>query len=320
MSHTGSRPLVEHALSLIAGAEVERPEQAQRLRAELDQWRVASSNHEDAYERALRQWQALGAAGPQLRSRFAEPSRAAKRRKGRAGPLLAVAAFLASFAGLVGWHLKQPVFDRAVQTGTAQLAQVPLPEGGRIDLNARTDLRVTLYRDRRTVELKRGEARFEVAFDPSCPFRVETREGVVEVVGTAFVVSDRGDGVTVDVEHGRVRFLPAVELAGITLRGGERVTVRHGVAGSVEHIGQREIAPWRDGWLVFENERLADALQAINAFRTMPIALADEHAGTLRLTGRFRATDSHGLLAALPRILPVHVVERADGSAEISSR
>jgi hypothetical protein len=57
--------LVEHALSLIAGRAIERPE---RLRAELDAWRAVSPAHEAAYEQALGQWHAPQAASAQPRT------------------------------------------------------------------------------------------------------------------------------------------------------------------------------------------------------------------------------------------------------------
>lgn len=323
-----STALIEHALSLIAGAAIERPDQARRLRDELEKWRTTSGVHESAYEQAVVQWRALGDMGTDLRARFDAQVPSRTHRKPRVRATLAVAAVVLCMAGLLGWHLKQATFDRSYQTGTAQLLQVPLPDGSRIDVNAKSTMRVTLYRDRRMVELRQGEARFEVVSDARRPFRVVTRDGVIEVIGTIFTVADRGDAITVEVERGRVRFLPgsasaqgddAIESA-IPLNGSERLVVRNGVPDEVQHVGHREFAAWRDGWLVFDNEPVADVLPAINAFRAAPIVLADPRAGALRLTGRFRATDSRGLLSALPKILPVKTTERPDGSVEVGVR
>lgn len=313
-----SSALVEHALSLLAAEAIETPAVASRLREQLETWRSLSAEHALAYTHALRQWRALDAVAPALRSHFVEPKR--KRRTSRTRNTLAVLAFVSCIAGFLGWQLSQPLLEQTAQTGVAQLAQMPLPDGSRIDVNAGSVLQVAYYRNRRMVELKRGEARFEVASDADRPFRVQTRSGTVEVVGTVFVVADRGDAITVDVERGRVRFWPLNPASTIELIGGERVVVRDGVPGAVENMGNREFAPWRDGWLVFDNEQLVDALPAINAFRKSPLVLADEHAGTLRLTGRFRANDLYGLLAALPRILPVEVLDRSDGVTVIRSR
>lgn len=313
-----SAALVEHALSLLAAASIETPVVASRLRAQLEEWRSLSVEHALAYTHAMRQWQALDAVAPALRSHFVEPKR--KRCASRTRNTLAVLAFVSGIAGLLGWQLSQPVFEQQVQTGIAQLAQVPLPDGSRIDVNAGSVLQVVFYRNRRLVELKRGEARFEVASEADRPFRVQTRSGTVEVIGTVFVVADRGDAITIDVERGRVRFLPVDPASTIELTDGERMVVHDGVPGAVKNAGNREFAPWRDGWLVFDNEQLVDALPAINAFRKSPLVLADEHAGKLRLTGRFRANDLYGLLAALPRVLPVEIVDRGDGVTAIRSR
>ena len=70
------------------------------------------------------------------------------------------------------------------------------------------------------VEQLRGSARFDVAPVPTRAFRVEAGLASIEVVGTAFTVDRRPDGVEVSVEHGRVR----VEAAGaqVELGPGER--------------------------------------------------------------------------------------------------
>lgn len=322
MSSMPASKLIEQALWQITMGEIVRPEEAERMREELARWRSASPAHESAYEEALRQWQALAAVGPQLRGRFEEPAptQARQRRKSRMGGTLALLALGACLAALAGWQWRQPTFDQAYETGAAQMLQAALPDGSRIELNARSALRVTLYRDRRLAKLANGEARFSVSHAADRPFRVETRAGAVEVLGTVFVVSDRGGAVSVEVEQGRVRFALPKQGSSIELAPGERVRVRAGAAASLERLPAAGLGSWREGWLVFDNERLADALPLINAYRNEPVRLADPEAGELRLTGRFRAADSAALLAALPRILSVEIHERADGSAEIRRR
>jgi transmembrane sensor len=315
--------LVEHALTLIAAAEMDVPDGAARKRNDLDRWRSRSPEHEAAYEEALGQWQSLAALAPELRERFAEPAtlttKPPQRTKIPPRGALCLAAFLLLVAGWAAWQLRQPTFDQLYTTDTAQIAKITLPDGSRIDLNARSTLQVTLFRDHRTVRFKSGDARFEITPDAKRPFRVQTRAGTVEVIGTLFVVSDRGGPVSIMVQHGRVRFLHPQQ-ASLDLTGGERLTLRDGVPGLVERAASPDIAEWREGWLVFDNEPLAQAVRLINAFREKPIQLADTRTGLLRLTGRFRATDSAALLAALPRILPVKVIELPDGSAEILRR
>jgi transmembrane sensor len=80
------------------------------------------------------------------------------------------------------------------------------------------------------------------------------------------------------------------------------------------------LAAWRDGWLVFDNTPLSDALAAVNSYRTQPIVTAGPRIDAMRLSGRFRSNDSIGLLAALPSILPLAAVTRPDGSVELRQR
>ena len=106
----------------------------------------------------------------------------------------------------------------------------------------------------------------------------------------------------------------------IDLRDGEALTIRDGQAEAVRSIDPSAVAAWRDGWLVFDNVRLDEAVPAINAFRSAPIILADKRAAAQRLTGRFRAVESGELLNVLPTILPVHAQVRGDGAVILSTR
>lgn len=314
-----SPALVERALALIAAASIEEPAKARLLGEELERWRAVSAEHAFACDEALRQWDALGAFASELRHQNPKP-KARKRRVAPARGTLAAILVGCVLTLALAWYVKQPVFEHSARTGVAQLARLALPDGSTLDVSARSAVSVAYFRDRRTVHIAEGEARFEVSADADRPFRVRTRGGVVEVVGTVFVVADRGAAVNIEVERGRVRVQPDASHAALELSGGERVLLRNGVPGAVEKLGNREPGSWRDGWLVFDNERLDEALPAINAFRSAPLVIADPRAAALRITGRFRAADPHSLVAALPRILPVSLVERPDGGTDVRMR
>jgi transmembrane sensor len=206
-------------------------------------------------------------------------------------------------------------------TGTAQVVTVPLPDGSRIELGARSAVSVTYFRGRRDVGFEQGEARFSVASDKARPFTVATREGKVEVVGTVFTVSDRAGALSVQVEEGRVRFTPVNAGSDAMLLGArDKLTIRHGIADPITRVTVAAAGSWRDGWLTFENEPLAEALAVVNAYRTAPIRIADPVLAGLRLTGSFRATESKELVLALPQILPVDAVTMTDGAVDLLPR
>lgn len=338
--------LIERALALIVEGEVAPGEAAQNARAAMNQWRNRSPEHAAALLEARHRWDMLGGMAGDLRAHFDTPA------AGMAAAAAATSArspqrrkLLLSIVGLVGgglvagrgvqWYWQQPVFRSAYNTRTAQMLKVTLPDGAadasgsQLDIAPRSAIEVTLYRGQRIVDMARGEVRFEVAHDSQRPFRVRTRDAVIEVVGTVFTVRDRGGPVTVGVEQGHVRVqvrarqnaeasIPSSEV--IDLHAGELVEVLDGHADAVRQSDTRALSAWRDGWLVFDNTPLSEALAAVNSYRIRPIVSADARIDALRLSGRFRTNDSVGLVEVLPTILPMVADSHPDGSVELRKR
>ncbi|NMG66870.1 DUF4974 domain-containing protein [Azoarcus indigens] len=338
MGQDASEKRIEHALTLIARAAIEAPDAASKAREQLARWRAGDEENEAAWAEAMRRWEMLGAMAADLRQRFDEPAygSSADARRVRRRMLLSLGALCMGTAMLGGggaWYAYQPVFVQSYRTVTAQLLQAELPDGqglagSQIDLNARSALTARLYRGRRVVALEEGEAHFQVAPDASRPFLVETRVGTVEVVGTAFTVSDRGGPVSISVEHGHVRFFPKEEGLNllpwnrrmVELYGGDGVVLRDGQVEPVRRVDASALAAWRDGWLVFDNVRLDEVVPAVNAYRDAPILLADARVSAFRLTGRFRAANSRELLDVLPAMFPLKIERRDGGTISLSSR
>lgn len=329
--------LIERALALIVEDEIAPPSPAANsARLALDQWRTRSPEHAAAVREARERWNALGGMADDLRAHFDEPVPApAPRNPSRRKMLLSVAGLLG--AGVVAgrgvqWYWQQPVFQATYRTPNARMLKVMLADaaeasaGSRLDLAPQSAVDVTLYRRRRMIDMARGEVRFDVAPDADRPFVVRTREAIIEVVGTAFTVRDRGGPITVGVEHGHVR-VQVLRHAGtarsgevVDLRAGDMLEVRDGHADPVRQADTAALSAWRDGWLVFDNTPLGDALAAVNSYRSAPIVGADARIDAMRLSGRFRTNDSAGLLDALPAILPLVAVARPDGSVRLQAR
>jgi transmembrane sensor len=334
--------LVEQALTLIVQSEVAPGASADQARLTLDHWCGHSPAHEAAAREARRRWDALSGLSGELRTHFEAPAAAdAGQRRRRRQLLLSVAALAG--LGVLGerglqWQLRQPLFATSYTTPTAQVRQVVLPDGAGgaagslLDLGPQTAVDVVLHRQRRSVDLLRGEVRLAVSPDAERPFVVTTREARIEVVGTAFTVRDRGGPVTIGVEHGHVRVRVQRREAGaaasatmpagsaIDLRPGQVLSIRGGVSEPLQPADPTALSAWREGWLVFDNVPLGDALATINAYRARPIRSSDPRIDRLRLSGRFRSSDSAGLVAALPAILPLSTRTHPDGSVELRTR
>ncbi|WP_373833188.1 FecR family protein [Delftia acidovorans] len=337
MASAPSERMVEHALTLIVQSEIAPDPVADQARLTLGEWRGKSARHDAAAREAHLRWNLLGGMSGGLREQFQETALLADRAS-RSTQAVRRRKLLLSFAGLLGtgalagrgayWYWQQPIHTSAYATRNSQILKITLADGklplqaSLVELAPQSAIAVTLYRQRRSVSMARGEVRFDVAPDPDRPFEVITREARIEVVGTVFTVRDRGGPVTVGVEHGhvRVRVLgrdaqdatgPAA--ATLDLLPGQIVDIRNGQADAAT------LSAWREGWLVFENTPLAEALATVNAYRTQPIEAADARVAALRLTGRFRANDSAGLLAVLPSILPLRVRPQAGGGVQLQA-
>ncbi|MGJ7534422.1 MULTISPECIES: FecR family protein [unclassified Variovorax] len=339
--------LIERALALIVEGEIAPGEAAGQARALLNQWRGKSAEHAAAVQEARERWDALGGMANDLRAHFDEPeaalmanaaatAAASTHRQQRRKMLLSVAALLGT--GLVAgrgvqWYWQQPVFRAAYETRTAQMLKVTLTDsrsgapGSQLDLAPQSAIDVALYRQHRAVDMAHGEVRFEVARDADRPFKVRTRGATIEVVGTAFTVRDRGGPITVGVEHGHVRVhMPprdgstGAEAEVIDLRMGDLLEIDDGRAAAVRQTDTAALSAWRNGWLVFENTPLGDALAAVNSYRARPIVSTSSRVDAMRLSGRFRTNDSDGLVAALPTILPLAAEPQPDGSVTLRTR
>ena len=319
------RVLVEQALTLIGRIHRGSPAAAEAAQAELGRWRGLSAGHAEAAATAHRIWNAVDEGA--LRGQLPMPPSAAQQRQSRRRVVgvLGVAG-LAALAGAGGrWYWQRPVYAAAPHTGLAQTLAHALPDGSMLDLAANTALQVRLYRDRRELHLLRGEARFAVARDVDRPFTVATDWGSVRVLGTVFTVSVREGRMRLAVAEGRVAVWAAGQDAAAApadvLQAGEAIEADARGLGSRTTVDVGEVADWKQGWLVFRNTRLPEALARWNDYLRQPLRLADDPAlRELRVTGSYQLRDPQAFIGALPVMLPVRTRRAADGGTEIVAR
>lgn len=143
--------------------------------------------------------------------------------------------------------------------------QVVLSDGTIVWLNSESKLRFpTMFQGKERKVFASGELYFQVAKDSLLPFRVEI-EGLyeVEVLGTEFNVRAYSDlpSATTLVE-GRVLVRDAD--AEVRLMPGEQVVRKDDGKGLT--VREVDIAPyvaWKQGYFLFENERLEDILNEL---------------------------------------------------------
>ncbi|HMN79866.1 MAG TPA: FecR domain-containing protein [Burkholderiaceae bacterium] len=332
-------PLFEYALKLVIRRHGGSPDESARAAAEAARWRTQDLAHEQAWRRAEARWASTSALG-QLRDRIPVPpssadrNRRAARVRRAALSVLAFGAVAASIAGGMDWYWRQPQYGEMLATARAQLLSRSLPDGTRLDLSARTELKVAYYRNRRVVELERGEAAFKVRADADRPFIVNTPAGRIQVVGTSFDVSyfPGTPGVparlSVAVASGRVKVLADgrprdigplrpftfdQEASAVDLGAGQAVTITAAnsqapVVEPIRQIKTEDVGDWQKGWFVFNGTPLEEAVARWNAFVDPPFLLGDTVARKgYQLTGAYPIRDPGAFLAGLIATFPIEV-------------
>lgn len=290
-------PLIEAATEWLLQLDAAPDDAA--LRAAAEAWRHQSEDHARAWKRAERAWNMLAGqpeAVPGMPPMVAVAKTGWFAGKGRIAAFVSLAVVMLVVAGV---QLIGPRADFV--TATAELRQIALNDGTRIDLSPQTALDATVAEGRRSVKLLSGEAFFEVAPDPSRPFEVQAGELTVRVVGTAFDVRMSAEALTVSVAHGAVEVRTVgspMEPLGLT--PGDQVTLdRKSGAIRRSRIPPEEVASWRGHQLFVESVPLGDVVADIRRYSGKWIVFQDSRLAAQQVTGLYDLRDPDRALRVL---------------------
>lgn len=248
----------------------------------------------------------------QTTQRAAEAHAASQRmrlqRRSLGGLAVAAAIALVTFAGLYA-----PGFlGSSFRTSVGERKVVTLEDGSTVHLNGATEIVVRFRDSERAIELKSGEALFEVAKNPARPFRVHAAGQVVEAVGTAFDVDLQAASVDVAVREGRVAFGDAAVpvAARLQLAEGQAVTTAGSTIGPVRAVAVEQIGAWRRDVLAFQDTKLATIVVALGRHYAGDFRITDPKLKERRFTGTITLRDRTQTMQALERALGVTIRAR----------
>lgn len=222
---------------------------------------------------------------------------------------VAVALLLFAMPGLVVNNGAQP--EQLLTTAANQRKYATLEDGSQVVLDGNTKIAVRFGKEQRQVFLRQGRAYFTVAKDSARPFVVHTGLGSIYAVGTAFSVDGRKDGMKVLLTEGKVRVKlePAHTLAARKtidmLPGTELSADRKGWA--VQRAPVDHALAWTEGFIVFDDTRLAEAVAEFNAVSKRTLVLGpglDQQ----RISGTFRS----GMAEDFSRALEAYGIARIE--------
>jgi len=233
---------------------------------------------------------------------------------------LATAAVLATCASFLVWQLPLHAPPAAITYTSAPgvVRTLTLADGSRATLSSDSRIEVRLSEKFRDVELSRGEAIFEVAKDPSRPFRVAADGYRAIAVGTRYSVRKDAADLRVVVTEGTVRLeSPASAASGspsILLPAGSVALVRQSgvLVRSVPLAQAREMLTWSTGMLAFHDAPLSEVAAEFNRFNTRKLVVADADAAALRIGGSFRWDNEDAFVRLLEAGFPIRAEQGVD--------
>ena len=210
-------------------------EMSEREHLEFAAWSRRSPANEQAFAEICRLWdkpELMEAVGTLVR-RGASSRAEAQRRSWSWATAAAAALIVISAAAYQLDIILWVEADHITKPGERQT--ITLADRSTVTLNTSSAIASETRQDSRRVRLLKGEALFKVQPDPTRPFLVEHGPLVARAVGTAFVVREQRDTLSVSVVEGIV----SVESPGassVAITAGQRATVN--AAGvSVETVG-----------------------------------------------------------------------------------
>lgn len=315
-----ARARLEQALLLLARQHGGDEATAHAAKTQFERWRTLSADHAAAADLALRAWESTQGQGLQDRVALPGPYRESKSARRRVLAMLGVLGIgLAAGTG-AQWYWQQALQVLALQTGHGEQREYDLHDGSRLSLAPHTRLEVRMMRTVRQVQLMEGMMYVSVSKDPTRPFWVETPQGRVRVVGTAFSVRVSSHALQVAVARGQVTFFPHRERdQRIDLQAGQALRLDADTPATRVAVNPEQVGAWRLGWLVFDQTPLDKVAAQWNDYLSPALNLADDpRLHELRVTGSFRLRDPRAFLDSLPGILPVQVQRDAKGAWQVS--
>ncbi|MBX2821705.1 MAG: FecR domain-containing protein [Rhodothermaceae bacterium] len=293
----------------------------------LNEWLEESPQHRAHLEEAERIWKLTGDAGMDMEpdmdidlenemARFNEriqadspaPVKPIKRLRLVWRYAAAAVVLMSSVLFLMQSELVGDDF-MLVETGEGETREVTLPDKSTVLLNENSRVSFSKKFSEREIQMN-GEVYFDVERDESRPFRVHSGKGMVEVLGTSFVVRYRADesDIQVTVSTGRV----AISIP----EANQREVLEPGYKGRlVRATNEIFVAPndnpdyqlWRNRVLSFDITPLSDVIQEMRTHFGIVIEDPSEALTSCTLTAVFTSPRLDDVLQSLSFTFDVDV-------------
>lgn len=296
-------------------ARLRAPDRTITVERGLQRWLAAKASHGAAFEIVSNAWELTGAMQRRPFPRVSRWERSGFR-VGFATAALACTALIIFIGASV------QIITQGVSSDVGEQRTLTLEDGTRVFLNTASRLVVDYDESERQVELKSGEALFEVAKRADWPFVVVAGGRKITALGTSFVVRNDDRDLSVTLIEGKVAVTPRAPLVQlplsrpqvepVTLAPGQRLTLADDQPSRIDHPSIEQLTAWRRGVVEFDETELRSAAEEMNRYSKLKVVLGTPGIGDIRINGVFRAGDAVGFAAALSRAYDLKLERSAD--------
>jgi transmembrane sensor len=240
------------------------------------------------------------------------------------------ASVLALAAGALWWAHDGELLGIPKTYRTSQGEQLieRLPDGSILRLDTDSEATVRYTARERLLEVKRGQALFEVAHESQRRFRVAAGDAGAIATGTQFDVYRKASAIEFTVVRGEIAVFTGeptwLRNASSAPPEAQRVSAGYRMriaAGSVPAppvaVDLDETVAWVQHKIVFEHRPLGEVTAEFNRYGKTPVEIEDEELQALPVTGMFDAGDTESFVEFL-QTLPGVRVEKSPARVRVA--
>lgn len=164
-------------------------------------------------------------------------------------------------------HISDPIAFHEFNTPKGTSYSLELPDGSTVQLNSGSSLKLKSDFNKQTREVNlSGEAYFDVAHNKNKPFKVQTKDYQIQVLGTQFNVKSYPQltQTKTSLVKGSVEVNTAAKA--LKLVPGEQAKAGKSIQLSKGKANFREDLAWRDGYFRFSNASIKDIMSDISTW------------------------------------------------------
>jgi len=210
----------------------------------------------------------------------------------------------------------KPIFSQNYISKNHKILNITLPDNTIIDLDAKSEIQVSYYKDKRVVEFTNGMAFFNIAKDKTKPFSIKVGKTLITVLGTQFEVVNLGKNTTINVKEGLVKvdYLYGDKSKTIQfLNGLETLALSNlGEIIKYEKIDLDNIATWKKDIIEFNKTTLKEAFDLFTRYTNQKVEFETQELSLLKVSGKFSTLHYDSFLESVELIYPIKILQHED--------